>query len=288
MKGCNDMNDIIKIEQLPVLKENLISIKGSVVERTSMAMSLAVTEDNRKEIKKVRADLNNELKEYDRQLREVKKAVMQPYEELAAVYKECVSDPYKKADEQLGKGIKEIEDRLKSEKEAEIKKYFEEYAEFSRIDFIPFEKLGLNVTLSASVKSLKKQVADFLDRVSEEMDSLLAMDNKEELFAEYKANGYNLANAIMNVDNRHKRIESEKARVAAAMEQKKQEEEAVKKVADVVAPATAEEIVPNKVYNMTFNVRYEGYSMKLSATSNSKVPFKRLKDLLDEGGFIYE
>lgn len=286
------MENIIKIEQLPVLKENLISIKGSVVERTSMAMSLAVTEENRKEIKKVRADLNNELKEYDRQLREVKKAVMQPYEELAAVYKECVSDPYKKADEQLGKGIKEIEDRLKDEKTDEIKKYFEEYAEFSRIDFIPFEKLGLNVTLSASVKSLKEQVAAFLDRASEEMDSLLAMDNKEELFAEYKANGYNLANAIMTVDNRHKRIESEKARVAAAMEQKKLEEEAVKKVAAAVDPkVTAPEVVSNnaittqKTDAAEYCVAFKVYGKSIEHLKQFK---KELERIAEEGGYTYE
>lgn len=284
------MNDIIKIEQLPVIKENLMSVKSSVIERTSTVMSLAVTEENRKEIKKVRADLNKEINEYNKQLKEVKKAVIQPYEELAEIYRECVSEPYKKADEQLKKGIEEIECRLKAEKEEEIKRYFEEYAESLRVDFIPFEKLRLNVTLSASVRSLKEQVAAFLDKVSEEMDSLLSMDNKEELFAEYKNNGYNLANAIMTVDNRHKRIESERARLNAVMEQKKQEEEAVKKVVEAVAtapPAPAKEPV-NKVYNMTFNVKYEGYSMKLSATSNSKVPFKKLKDLLDEGGFIYE
>ena len=281
------MNDIIKIEQLPVIKENLMSVKSSVIERTSTVMSLAVTEENRKEIKKVRADLNKEINEYNKQLKEVKKAVIQPYEELAEIYRECVSEPYKKADEQLKKGIEEIECRLKAEKEEEIKRYFEEYAESLRVDFIPFEKLRLNVTLSASVKSLKEQVAAFLDKVSEEMDSLLSMDNKEELFAEYKNNGYNLANAIMTVDNRHKRIESERARLNAVMEQKKQEEEAVKKVVEAVASAPAKEPV-NKVYNMTFNVKYEGYSMKLSATSNSKVPFKKLKDLLDEGGFIYE
>lgn len=280
------MNDIIKIEQLPILKENLISIKGSVIERTSMAMSLAVTEDNRKEIKKVRAELNNELKEYDRQLKEVKKAVIKPYEELAAVYKECVSEPYKKADEQLGSGIKEIENRLKAEKEEEVKKYFEEYAEYARVDFVTFDKLGLNVTLSASVKSLKEQVAAFIDKVSEEMESLLSMDNKEELYAEYKSNGYNLANAITTVENRHKRIESEKAKLATVMEQKKQEEEAVKKVTEAVV--TVEEITPKKNYTMTFNASYEGYSMKLTATSNSKVPFKKLKELLDEGGFKYE
>lgn len=286
------MNDIIRIEQLPVIKESLMSVKSSVIERTTIAMSLAVTEENRKEIKQVRADLNKELKEYDKQLKEVKKAVMQPYEELAAVYKECVSEPYKKADEQLGKGIKEIEDRLKAEKEAEIKKYFEEYAEFSRVDFIPFEKLGLNVTLSASVKSLKEQVAAFLDRVSEEMDSLLAMDNKEELFAEYKANGYNLANAIMTVDNRHKRIESEKARVAAAMEQKKLEEEAVKKVADAVAPrVTAPEVVSNnatttqKTDTVEYCVAFKVYGKSIEHLKQFKKEFERI---VEEGGYTYE
>lgn len=286
------MNDIIKIEQLPILKENLISIKGSVIERTSMAMSLAVTEDNRKEIKKVRAELNNELKEYDRQLKEVKKAVIQPYEELAAVYKECVSEPYKKADEQLGSGIKEIENRLKAEKEEEVKKYFEEYAEYARVDFVTFDKLGLNVTLSASVKSLKEQVAAFIDKVSEEMESLLSMDNKEELYAEYKSNGYNLANAITTVENRHKRIESEKAKLAAVMEQKKQEEEAVKKVTEAVAlKVPVSEVVSNnaittqKTDASEYCVVFKVYGKSIEHLKQFK---KELKRIAEEGGYTYE
>lgn len=276
------MNDVsvLQVVQIPVIQQNLLAVKEQVVARVEAVKNMAVTDENRKQAKDIRAELNKERAAFDEQLKQVKAVVMKPYDELVATYKECITIPYSEADEALKTSIAEIEDSIKAEKRKDVETYFYEYAEAVHIDFVKFENVGLNISLSASVKSLKKQVKEYLDRVANEIESLLSMENKEELFAEYKRNGYNLALAITTVDDRHKRIESEKQKVAEAMQQKQVDETVVAKVAEVVAPpevAKIEEAVEDtEVYTLNFTVR------------GTKAQLRELKNFLNNGGYDYE
>ncbi|MDO4301815.1 MAG: DUF1351 domain-containing protein [Clostridia bacterium] len=274
------MNEIIQVTQLPVIKQNLLSAKTTVINRINAVKNMAITEDTRAEAKKVRAQLNKEKAEFDNQLKAVKLAVMQPYEDLLITYKECITEPYAEADDIFKTKISEIETGLKKNKADEVERYFNEYAVSLNLDFVKFSDIPLNITLNSSMKSLKNTVKGFLDRMAEEMDSLLSIENKEELFAEYKNNGYNLAQAITTVDSRHKRIEREKERITSVMEQKNQEEETVKKVADIitseVTPPIVEKVKNEKLATLTF---------KVTAT----IPkLKVLKKFLEQGGYTYE
>lgn len=274
------MNEIIQVTQLPVIKQNLLSAKETVLNRINTVKDMAITEDTRKEAKNVRAQLNKEKTEFDSQLKAVKKAVMQPYEDLLVTYKECITAPYEEADNIFKTKITEIEDGLKRIKKVEVENYFNEYAVSINLDFVKFSDIPLNVTLNSSLKSLKSTVKDFLEGIAADMESLLAMESKEELLAEYKGNGYKLAQAITTVNNRHKRIESEREKVATAIETKKKEEEAAKKVADIitseVTSPVVEEVKNEKIATLTF---------KVTAT----IPkLKELKNFLEQGGYIYE
>jgi hypothetical protein len=272
------MNDVsvLQVVQIPVIQQNLLAVKEQVIARVEAVKNMAVTDENRKQAKDIRAELNKERAAFDEQLKQVKAVVMKPYDELVATYKECITVPYSEADEVLKTSIAEIEDSIKAEKRKDVEAYFNEYAEVVRIDFVKFENVGLNISLSASVKSLKKQVRDYLNKVAAEIDSLLSMENKEELFSEYKRNGYNLALAITTVDDRHKRIESEKQKVAEAMQQKQVDETVVAKVAEVVAPPEIAKIEDTEVYTLNFTVR------------GTKAQLKELKNFLNNGGYDYE
>ena len=50
-------------------------------------------------------------------------------------------------------------------KEQEIKDYFEEYKTANNIDFVDFKQANINVTLTASKKSLKEQAKTFIDKI---------------------------------------------------------------------------------------------------------------------------
>ena len=118
-------NDIIVIEQLPIISQNLMAIKADVDARTARAASLICTEDTVKEVKKERAELNKEFTALENERKRVKSAILKPYEEFEAVYKECVSAAYKAADETLKGKIADVENGLKAERQAAFNEYFE-------------------------------------------------------------------------------------------------------------------------------------------------------------------
>jgi predicted secreted protein len=156
-------NEIIVVKQLPIIEQQLAQIKEQVAERVSAAMQLVCTESTVKEIKKARAELNAEFKAWEDKRKEVKNAVMSPYEQFEAVYKDCISDAYKAADKDLKQKVDEVEQELKNQKLSEVQSYFEEYLASKGIDFVTYEQAGINVTLSASLKSLKEAAKTFID-----------------------------------------------------------------------------------------------------------------------------
>ena len=74
--------ELMRIEQVPVIIERLREIKGGIEQRTKTATALVCTEANYKEIKKVRSAMNKEFAELETKRKEIKKAVMTPYEQF--------------------------------------------------------------------------------------------------------------------------------------------------------------------------------------------------------------
>ena len=81
-------NEIIVVKQLPVIVEQLAQVKETVLQRVQTATSLVCTDETVKEVKKARAELNAEFKAWEEKRKEVKTAVMTPYEKFEADYKE--------------------------------------------------------------------------------------------------------------------------------------------------------------------------------------------------------
>lgn len=252
-------NEIIVVKQLPEIEERLQEIKVDVTERVSKAMSLVCTEETIQAVKKIRADLNKEFKDWEDKRKEVKKAVLSPYEQFEAVYKDCITDIYKRGDTDLKCKIDSLEDEMKSKTKAEIREYFDEYLASKNIDFITFEDANINVTLSASKKSLKEKAKAFIDRVCDDLNLIETQEHKDEIMYEYKRS-LNVSAAITTVVNRYKAIEEAKKRE----EERKAREEAAKAAAEKVemvvetlTPPTAieEPIVEEPVFTVKFTVR---------------------------------
>jgi hypothetical protein len=270
-------SEIIVVKQLPEIEEHLQAIKAEVTAKVNDALSLVCTEETVKSVKTVRADLNKDLKEFEERRKAVKKAIMTPYEAFEAVYKDCISDTYKKADIELKAKIDSVENELKEQKTAEVKGYFDEYLQSKAIDFITFESANINVTLSASMKSLKEQAKTFIDRICDDLSLIDTQEHKDEILYEYKQS-LNVSAAITTVVNRHKQLEAMKA-IEEEQKAKKQAAEAAAKV-EAVAPPTVEPIAPpveeEPVLTLRFTVR----------AKRSKL--RELKEYLERNGFDYE
>lgn len=265
-------NNIIQVKQLPIIVEQLHEVKAEVTAKIEQALSLVCTEDTVKDIKKVRSELNKELKDYEERRKAVKKAIMTPYEQFEAVYKDCISDTYKEADVVLKGKIDSVENELKAQKTAEVKAYFDEYLQSKGIDFITFENANINVTLSASMKSLKEQAKAFVDKIVDDLNLIDTQEHKDEVSYEYKQS--------LNVS---KAIEAAKAREEERRAREQAEAEAAAKIESVVesaAPPTVEPIAPpveeEKTYTLKFTVR------------GTMPQLKALKEFLNNGGYDYE
>lgn len=193
--------DIIVLEQLPVIRQNLMAIKAEVDARTARAASLICTEDTVKEIKKERAELNKEFTALENERKRVKSAILKPYEEFEAVYKECVSAAYKAADETLKGKIADVENGLKAERQEAFNEYFERKRVETGIDFVFPEQVGVKITLSGSAESYKQAADAFFDKVMSELSTIDKMNDKNDILYEYKQT-LNLGQAIAAVTNR--------------------------------------------------------------------------------------
>ena len=280
-------NNLIVIKQLPIIEDKLLAVKEGIQSRVKMALSLVCTEDNYKEIKKVRSDLNKEFAALEQQRKGIKEQILAPYKKFEDVYKECAGDLYTDADQKLKAKIAEVEDGLRAEKEADLEAYFAEYRASLEIseDIVQLKDAGIKVGLSDSRKSLHEKAAAFLDRIDADIKVIGTLEDGDEVFAEYRKS-LNLSSAMLLVSERKKAIEEAKARraereaaAAAAKEAEEKVRITIKEDDQMVSipikqPEKVEEEQP-KLYTAKFTVR---------ATMDK---LKALKAFLEEGGYEY-
>lgn len=294
-------NELIIVKQLPVIEDQLAAVKASITERVNQALSLVCTEDTYKDVKKVRSDLNKEYAELEAKRKEVKAAVMAPYEKFEAVYKDCAGDLYKEADQKLKQKIFEVENGLRQQKEEKLLEYFNEYRESSLIDaeFVALGDAGIKVGLTDSLASLKKQAKCFLDHIADDLKAISTHEDRDEILTEYKR-GFNLGAAMSTVAARHKAIEdARKAREEAEARRLAQKEQQmaleaaiaaqVAQEAPTAAPAVVEavESIPETIPVPEAPVAEKTYSTSFKVTGTLE-KLKALKAFLVEGGYEYE
>ena len=286
--------EIIVVKQLPVIEEQLKTIKKQFEDRTAAAMSLECNEDTYKRVKDARAELTKIFKDLEDKRKAVKKAILTPYDAFNEIYDRCVTDVYAPAKAQLDEKISEVENGLKKQKEDDVFAYFNECLSESGIDFLTFDDMGLNITLNASKKSLKEKVKASIDKVSDDLAMINTQEYAAEILVEYKQS-LNVSQAILSVNNRHKAIEEEKARAEAARAATEAKaaviENVEKAVEEFTAPITADEpiappipaetpIEPTQeavtVYEVSFRIK------------GSIEQLKTLKNFLIEGAYEYE
>lgn len=277
------MEELIVIRQLPKIEEHLKELSIEIDKKVENAKSLICTDENVKTIKQLRTSFNKEFKDVEQQRKNVKEQILAPYMQFEEIYKIYISDKYKSADNDLKQKIDSIENELKDEKEQEIKGYFEEYKTSNNIDFITYEQAKIKVTLSASMKSLKEQVKQFIDQRVNDLKLIETQEHKAEILVEYKQT-LNVSNAITTVTDRFKAIEEEKKKEDEKVihiemnknhEIKKESHEQIENIFNKPLEQPKEEIQED-ILTLIFTVR------------GTRTKLKALKQFLENGGYEYE
>lgn len=281
-------NALIRVTQLPVIEEQLRALKANIDQKVNDALALACTPDTIQAVKSTRAELNKEFSSLEDQRKAVKKAVLGPYEQFEAVYKECVADGFKRADAALKDKISAVEGELKAACEEKLRAYFEELCQAEHIGFLKYEDAHITVDMASAKqkdpRKLKEALAIFVTGVAQDLHAIRKMDDALEILTEYRG-CLDLARAVSIVDDRRRK----EAEAQAELERRKAAEEAeaaaVEKVratappeallppVQVPPPASAEE---EKVYRCTFTVR------------GTKTQLRGLKEYMTKEGIQYE
>ena len=286
------MQDLIVVKQLPQIEEHLKELSQDVDKKVENAKSLVCTEENVKTIKQIRADLNKEFKEVEAQRKIVKEQILAPYMQFEEIYKTYISDKYKSADSDLKAKVDLVESELKTKKEQEIKEYFEEYKNANKVDFIEYGQAKINVTLSASMKSLKEQAKAFIDKIVDDLKLIETQEHKAEILVEYKQS-LNVSNAITTVTNRFKAIEEEKKRQEQLKQRQLEEaqriaEQNIKMQEEETKRALDNFVVPEVLQAPVIEEKQEEILTLKFAVRGTRKKLKELKQFLESGGYDYE
>ncbi len=272
-----NLNDLIVVKQLPVIEETLKNISTKIAEKVATATALVVNDDTIKEVKTARAELNKMKDELEAKRISVKNMVLKPYDDFEKVYKEYITEPFARADKELKEKISNVENAQKEAKKEKILEYFKEYQKSLNIDFVEFEQVGVNVTLSASEKSLKDQVKNYLDKVARDLEVINTQEYKNEILVEYK-NSLDLSSAITGVTTRHQELERIKAKNEVEVQSENTvvpEEKTLITPKEEVLEAPVEE-EPEEQLELSFKV------------IGTRAKLKKLVMFLNDGGYSYE
>lgn len=269
MENKIDVNEIVKIEQMPKVFSQLEMIGTFIDEKIKDIDTLDCTEENKQEVKQRRTEINNILKELDDRRKFIKNKILEPYEMFNEKYEQECKDKLVNASEVLKEKIDTIEEQQKKEKYNELFDFAMEYFVANDLqDIAKFEDIGLNITLSASIKSLKEQVISFCEKIKQDIELIKMEEYRDEILYEYKRN-HNFVECKKLVLDRHKEIDKFVEDVQELEKQAETIKQNQEKIEEIVN-------VPEEIETWAFTIKA------------TKTQVKKLKAYLDSEGIEYE
>ena len=223
-----------EITGIQKIEDNIKEVKKFAIDLANYYDLKEFTEEDTKVAKKEMAEINKFKEKVSRFRIEIDKKWKEPLETFTNTAKETelvLKNTYDKIKEQIAI----YEDKQKAEKEEEVKSYFTELCEAENIDFVNYEQANINVTLSASMKSLKEQAKKFVDKVVDDINLINSTQFVDEIMIEYKKD-LNVSRAITEVNNRHAELEKVKQQKKEQEEQKLNDKEMLNRIDSLSAP----------------------------------------------------
>lgn len=276
MENKIDVNEIVKIEQMPKVFSQLEMIGEFIDEKIKDIDTLDCTEENKQEVKQRRTEINNILKELDERRKFIKNKILEPYEMFNDKYEQECKDKLVSASETLKTKIDTIEEQQKKDKYNELFDFAMEYITANDIqDFVTFDDIGLNITLSASMKSLKEQIIAFCEKVKQDIALINMEEYRDEILYEYKKNHGNFVQCKTMVLDRHRELE-ELAKKKVEEESLKEEQQKVVEKVEEVLTIPKEVIENDEIISVTFTI------------NDTKENIVKVREFMKENNICYQ
>lgn len=265
-----------EVKGIATIEENIEKVKDFAINLQDYYSKLVFNKEDIKLAKEEKSNVNKLKKKIDDVRKDITKEFNKPLEVFIDTAKETVSildDTYNMINNQVIKY--ETEDKEKTKEK--LVALFNEYIEYHHLEalYIPFEACNINITLSASMKSLENAVISFVERIATDVKVIgLETNYRDDILHEYLNNGYNFADAKMNVLNRVIEIDRIKEQNDKLVELQKEEEKIVAKVDEILMPTEIKEQVEE-----TIEVTFTAYL--------TKEQVKELKQWFIERGIKY-
>lgn len=269
-----DNTELMRVVQLPILDEQFQALSEEIKQKVSDVLAIPCTEETVKDKKKARADLNKQFQEYESRRKQIKSAVLNPYNNFEANYNKYISSIYKDADSSLKSDIESVENQLKQQCENELREYFDELCVAYHVEWLQYDQMGFKIDM-ATAKSKNRSKArqglkDCVESVCKDLELISGMENEAEIIAEYKET-LNFVESVRIVRKRHERIKQAEEEQEKRSNQVQIERENAEKVEALAPPTVVEEklTVPFKV-------------------TDTKERLISLKNWMDANGYEYE
>lgn len=277
------MESLIVVKQLPIIEEQLRTLKDHWEQRAADAESMVCTEETIQAVKGFRAEMRKEFDEAEALRKAAKQAVMEPYNRLEAVFKECVTAAFQRADSACSSKVSEVEADMKRRCEDGLRDYFDELCAVHHLDWLTYERAGIKVDMASAKaktpKKLQEQLAAFVTGVAESTDRINTLEDSGEIMVEYQRT-LDAAGAICTVKERHRRIEEQKSIQEARKAEQDREAEMVHRVEALAPPvvAKAAEKDPNEIIP----------SLTFTCINATRAQLRRVREFLNMVGIKYE
>lgn len=214
---------------LQKIEWNFEELKEEITAASEEYAASVYTDDTVRNAKADRAKLNKFVDAMETKRKELKKKVLDPYNQFESEEKQLVAI-VQRAINNIDSQVKDYERRRREEKTAKVREFYEDNIG-DLANYLPFERVFRPeyANQSVTMKSIKESILETIQKVAEglailnEVESKFAGDMKEEFLRSYDIG------AAMALRNRLEAEEQRRAEYMAEQERRKAEREAARK-----------------------------------------------------------
>ena len=247
-----DENAIKKIDW------NYEELKQEITTRANDYKNLVYTDENIKEAKSDRANLNKFIKVLDAKRKDVKKMMLEPYTEFEGQVKELIGI-IGEANNNIDSQVKAYEQKKRDEKLVKVQEIYDGiFGDSDLLSILTWDRVFKPTYLNATttLKSIKTEMTELLERVTSELD-IINNDDGEYQFEIKEAylKNFSMTDALTVKqkfeENARRKAEYEAKRQAEIEERKERERAEAERVASAGKEQTNEnaEIAAAKTVN---------------------------------------